>query len=41
MPIPIPIQHKNPTADQLIKTDKEKEKTQPIINSEGKDPISQ
>ena len=37
MPIPMPIQHKNPTAGQLIKTDEEKEKTQPIINSEGTD----
>jgi hypothetical protein len=41
MPIPMPVQHKNPTTDQLIKTLIEKDKTKPIINSEGTDPKKQ
>ena len=41
MPISMPIQHKNPTAEKLIETNKEKEKTKPIINSEGTDPKRQ
>jgi hypothetical protein len=41
MPIPMSVQHKNPTTDQLIKTLIEKDKTKPIINSEGTDPKRQ